>query len=468
MPRVVHDRLALASLAKSFTVIPETQVSVLVSCAKARISEALALADEYKVLHPKQIEYVKCLFEAYKIPKARILVKVHKPTLECRIIAACTAWVTTPAAVLLSVILQDCVNDLPGVARDTSHVVEQLHSFDDSNVSDLNISSFDVDALYPSISQLRALHAIRLAFTDFVRRKRKPQWGVLVEVVMGLLEAILASQVVTFVTANGGKIWYQQTSGISTGLAVGSQIANLFMHGFDEYVKSNLGSNIALYTRYIDDVLIAHVAGVLSFIVELMNCWDDDISVSHDDSENAQSTTFLDLSIAVRASFFSYSTFRKPMNKYQYLPYDSNHSKQTKHGIISTELVRLIRTNRTCDDFERQVDFFVLKLRARGYDPVVIRETIDRHVWTSFKDRHACPYNGPSVVQQIVPFKIVFSPVVESLRIGAVLRRYRYLLPDDFNKSHRIVQCFKSAPSLFRLRYGRLFRAGVCRNTGII
>ena len=86
------------------------------------------------------------------------------------------------------------------------------------------------------------------------------------------MEAILASQVVTFVTATGGKIWYHQTSGISTGLAVGSQIANLFMHGFDEYVKSNLGSNIALYTRYIDDVLIAHVAGVLSFIVELMNC----------------------------------------------------------------------------------------------------------------------------------------------------------------------------------------------------
>ena len=86
-------------------------------------------------------------------------------------------------------------------------------------------------------------------------------------------------------SCDGEKKYFRQTRGISTGLACGSQLANMFLSCLDETIIASFGADIALYKRYIDDILIvAHNVALHSFL-EIMSSFDPDIRITHDSSE---------------------------------------------------------------------------------------------------------------------------------------------------------------------------------------
>ena len=74
--------------------------------------------------------------------------------------------------------------------------------------------------------------------------------------------------------------------------------------------------------------------------------------VTNDEAATGGShTSFLDLYIVVDRGELEYSTYRKPLNAYRYLPYVSSHPLATLRGIIATECYRLLITKKFECDF---------------------------------------------------------------------------------------------------------------------
>ena len=131
----------------------------------------------------------------------------------------------------------------------------------------------------------------------------------------------------------------------------------MFLSYLDETIIASFGADIALYKRYIDDILIvAHNVALHSFL-EIMNSFDPDIRITHDSSETDKETSFLDVYIDITGGYVHYSTYRKSMCMYDYLPFASCHDRNCKHGIITRELVKLLETNLQEADFEKQYEF---------------------------------------------------------------------------------------------------------------
>ena len=142
--------------------------------------------------------------------------------------------------------------------------------------------------------------------------------------------------------------------------------------------------------------------------------------INDDTAVHAEQTTFLDLLINYSGGIFRYSTYRKPLNLYQYLPYSSNHSPATKQGIVATKVHRMLITNRFKEDFEQQLQFFAEKLSERGYPLHVIVTGFAKYSWDDKRDilgrKPASP--GPCGP---VPFKLRWPEHFEGLNLKQLL-----------------------------------------------
>ena len=149
---------------------------------------------------------------------------------------------------------------------------------------------------------------------------------------------------------------------------------------------------------------------------------------------------------------FLYKTFRKPLNTYAYLPFCSNHPLATRAGIISTELVRLLLTNRFPEDFHSEIAFFSQRLCDRGYPIELILKHRQQYLW-SLKSEIL----GRTSVKkpQIVPLKLKWSQNLVGSSLHSMATQCVSLLDPGIGDKIKVVTCFISDPNLFRARYGR-------------
>ena len=276
--------------------------------------------------------------------------------------------------------------------------------------------------------------------------------GCLVECLMTFLLVILASQIVIYRDKNGIKHMYIQTVGISTGLSCGTQLANAFLITFDLHMKQLFREQIRLYRRFVDDVLVVAEHLDLNMFLSEANRWNPAIHITHDTTEDGSWTNFLDLTLIVKDSIIKYSTYRKPMNTYQYTPFNSSCPMHTKLGILESEFRRLLRTNMFEEDYAQQVTFFAAKLRERGYPAELIYKYVLKFPWK----RKAEILSKTTVNSKtVVPFKLIFAHGLGELGLGSILKKTSSFLPSWFGDNHRCVVCYTSQPNLFRRRFAR-------------
>ena len=225
----------------------------------------------------------------------------------------------------------------------------------------------------------------------------------------------------------------------------------------DKVCISVLDSQLVLYERFIDDVFVIwksqqdHVSSA-SDIQQILDGWCEEIVITKDDSESIHDVSFLDLRVRSSISGIEYSTFRKPCCRYMYTPWNSEHHRATKLGIIRTEIRRLLLTNLKVESFEEEKLFFAAKLKDRGYPLFEFRKIADQLKWESKES--ILQVKTENVKPVIVPLKLVFSEGLADLRsIGSFQRHlcWRPIMP----KCVKIVLCSQVAPNLFRLRFNR-------------
>ena len=116
--------------------------------------------------------------------------------------------------------------------------------------------------------------------------------------------------------------------------------------------------------------------------------------------------------IDIRDASLSWSTYRKPMNMYDYVPGNSSHPAHTKQALVKTELVRLLKTNPCEDAYEYNRDFFHGKLKKRGHDVLAARCVADTYPYCAKQSiLEKCSKKVSD--KKLVPFKLVFPPALK-------------------------------------------------------
>ena len=293
--------------------------------------------------------------------------------------------------------------------------------------------------------------SVRRCLTKYYMKQPCRNWSIIVEVICLLLDAVLTAQIVSYGSA-GAKSLYLQIASITTGLSCGTQLAICYLHTLDQLVANSLGSHLWLYRRFIDDILI--IADVpIEVLLGLLHCLDDGIVVTHDSAENPDNISFLDLLIHRSENGFYVSTYRKPACTYQYTPFNSEHALSSRVGIISTEIVRLLRTNSKYEDFQIQLEFFTGKLKQRGYCPTIVQNIAAKYPWS--EKTNILERSRSRSQHVLVPFKLVYSSAAPCLNISAILHDKTKWLCPKLRDAFKVVTCFKTSPNLFRLRYNR-------------
>ena len=440
---------------EAFVQISPDTVSLTVDGTKQRLLAVLDFADEYRVLHTKVIEFMLCLTGSFRVPSARQLIKVHKTIISSRLIVASTSWITTPLQVWLATFLQPLINvSLHTVAKDTANIVDVLNSIDWQNTPGV-VNTFDVEKLYPSMdfSKVRQV-VVRFLLRHFQRFPRR-HYGVIIEVINEIMGIIFDAQVCKYHILSNDQdhiLFFLQTVGITTGLNCGVQLASIYLSEMDAAFSDALSADLYAYKRFVDDILVVSTADITRMLA-LFETHGDGLQVTHDEEEDSRLTHFLDLLIDIRESSLKLSTYRKPLNMYDYVPGNSAHPVHTKQALIRTEMVRLLRTNSDADSFNFHRDFFLGKLKARGHDVLQARAIADEYPFSS-----RCCILDKSKKQKtqkkLVPFKLTFATGADDLGISSAVRKHSWRLGE---KQHqlRFVTCYLAGKSLFRLRYSR-------------
>ena len=142
------------------------------------------------------------------------------------------------------------------------------------------------------------------------------------------------------------------------------------------------------------------------------------------------------------------------MCTYDYLPYNSCHSRRAMIGIFKGELILFLRTNYHQGNFERHADFTITKLLDRGSDRIAFRKFRGELSWAS-KTQLIQKRPPAASTSRVLPFKIRYSDAVHEIGPGRILTSLSDTLPPTFKAAHRILLCHVSNKNMFRLRYYR-------------
>lgn len=283
-----------------------------------------------------------------------ILPKLHKKKKNTsRPVTVQHSYILSPLSQALAEVLQEVVETLPTIAKDTKSIAQTLTDFKFERDTGIFLT-YDVVALYPSID----LHdAVKVLETNIPKLNENNKFW------LNILKLIMFHNYVLF----EGEI-YRQLRGTATGTAVAPQFANLYMHFKYQQVLDD--PSIQLQRRFIDDgFLIVNTRQDAERIMQEMK-QAGSLEFTHEVSETE--AIFLDLIIFKgsrhrRHNRLDLRPFFKPTNRFLYLPALSNHPWHMKLGIAKGEAIRCLRNSTDKGDWLQAMHTIFKALIARGY-----------------------------------------------------------------------------------------------------
>ena len=199
---------------------------------RSNILRVLETASQHRVAHDNVVEYAKCLFNNFRVPLFRGLVKVHNKIWDMRLISAGTGWITNPVAFIVAKRIQPLVRRI----SDTADVIDTFNSIDLANC---DLHTFDVEQLYPSLDPKYCIQIVKIESIAYYRSQQVPFWTVLVDVIVKVIDVFSNSQLGSFSRSANQKFVFKQVQGVTFGLACAAQIANIVLSHLDKYVAQH-------------------------------------------------------------------------------------------------------------------------------------------------------------------------------------------------------------------------------------
>ena len=244
---------------------------------------------------------------------------------------------------------------------------------------------------------------------------------------------------------------------MSTGLQCASELANLYLDVLDSHVWQNSGGALKCLFRYIDDGFGVLDTRKFTFneLQSLLNSWNTSIKVPS--IETSCPLPYLDLALEKlslpensRKFGVKFSTFRKKLNIYSYVPGDSDHHPSMMQSTIRGELTRLLRTNSSVRSFEREVKFFRLKWTRRGHDGREFDRIAKSYPWLAKKSLLG---KTKRVKQKPFVYKISHSRGLRHFPFRKVINCHVKVVERFLSRECKPIVARTVSPNLFRRMY---------------
>ena len=370
----------------------------------------------------------------------RLRFKIHKNPIVGRPIANMSHSCLAPASLFLCQHLLPMQQRLPFAVCSSSQFLQRMPPV----VNRLyEIATIDIKNLYPSIDTEDLISAISAQI--FIFYSGEPLFA---QTLINLLALILRNQMVE----HRGELYV--AFGIATGLSPGVFLANLYLDELDRKVVQQHSEKLGFFARLVDDSLVCalHVDDVL----DTLNSWkpgiDWIVSARGGRSQLGEDEVpFLDIQLSHHMGHMAWRTFRKPLNRYLYLPRASAHPKNVFVALIAGETHRLWRSNRSRAHLFRELTFFVEKLADRGYA---------RHVsWNVIRDTlKKCGQSPSSSSSRRISHRrffhvAMFSSSLNSGVLKHAFRKHGTVLNAAFDFRTPLSVAYKVQPNQFRTHF---------------
>ena len=374
-----------------------------------------------------------------KYPYFYIIPKVHKPDLSSRPITASHNWVFTPSSAIMADILNPYVEMNTTFLKNSNHLLEIIQPLNSTPHFISYIITGDVESLYTNIP-LDSLYNIISNVIKININDISNKFDFDYETIDQLLKLILHESYCEY-----DKEIYKQTHGIPMGTPCAPQMANLFLNHYEQKISS-FSSNLLIWKRYIDDILIIWSGDrdSLQQFLDLYSYFSPSIKISWNIQENYGE--FLDLYLIKDKEGYSnnfilnYKTHQKLLNTYLYVPFCSYHRRNVLKGFIKSELNRYKRNSSKESSKESYFldtkNKFYHRLLARGYPTSFITSifnSIDYFTLPSYSSHKPTPLSS-------LFLKIPYNPTTEKLTISSLLQ----LAIPDINERKEIMDRYSN------------------------
>lgn len=365
------------------------------------------------------------------VPLFYALIKIHKiksvtpdilKDVSIRPIVACTNWLTTNAAKVLSEVLKPFSDRLPTILKDSRRLIRET----EGTIVSRNALLFSMDIVnfYGNMDKEKVKTAL-ISLNEYFEAngfETIPTW------VLHLLDFVLSNNIFSFKDA-----LYQQQIGLAMGINCAPVIANLYAAAiFDIRIPQHLRQYYNFFYRYIDDSF-ALWDGPKDAFEEFKNSFNnpDHPLISITTVSHPEQLEFLDLIICLeptssQSKRLIFKCHQKQLNLYAYISDISDHPTALKLGFMVAELIRYVRNSSTQEDYLRMLLRFRKRIMDRGYSAAFFRKAVLK-VHYSSRQQYLSPKS--KVKERILPYVIRHNSDISTiLQLGSYIHRNDYTL----------------------------------------
>jgi hypothetical protein len=399
------------------------------------------LRDEIRLFStrlPEQMKLKSVIPEEHKPASFYILPKVHKPFQgipKGRPISSTINTLNRGVSRLLDSILQPIMNFVPDIVLDSAHFLLLLQNVKLDPTRKYMLVTADIDALYPNL-KIPNCKKFTCDFFDKYKHLINLPFDIKTSDIQKLLNWSLDFSFVEF-----NSEYFYQHRGIQMGNNASVSVANITVYNemVDIYKQC---VELIFRARFIDDIFM---------IVDITNNSNPDrwceetfvhsyLKFTHQHSY--KSVDFLDLTVMLDGNNrLTTALYKKPINKHQFLHYNSAHPKHLLNSLPYSSFIRVIRSCSNDDTRKSELDILNQKFRSRCYPEQIIKQCLDK-------------VNLMSQSSVLVPKK---SLILSNLRIHnpEILSKFNIIMPNHAepfsNRMFIIVPFYKNILGLGKI-----------------
>ncbi|XP_024523476.1 uncharacterized protein LOC112343723 [Selaginella moellendorffii] len=370
------------------------------------------------------------------------LPKIHKQPIRGRPIASYVGYIWEPLAKWLHRQLFGILLQQETFLMDSHTLLHDLHK--QQLPKDCLLFTFDVESLYPSISTREGLYRLH----KFVYRNFGDSMQA--RFIMAAAGLILEHNYVEF---DGS--YFLQIRGTAMGSNFAVVYACLFLCSLEDEFKATSSKWPIYLKRYIDDGV-----GIWDGSKESLECWLASYgslcnSIKITSVISFESMDILDIHFFKGPRFekcrcLDSTTFQKPLNAYQYLPWNSTHPRHQKIAFIRAELRRYLLRESNPESFCAIRKLFYTRLHARGYPRAFLIEAFRTIHYT---DRDNVLYSpsrksSSNSLQAPLIFKLPYTLHSAALDVGNTLNPKQVISEVPSDSLLRVITCWTRSPNL--------------------
>ena len=302
------------------------------------------------------------------------LIKTHKngSAIKIRPIVSNVNSPTTRLSWLLQHLLIFLLGRVPAHLESSTQLINHINQLS-NNTKQQNPypASLDVVALYTSIPPMNAI----IVVDDMLMKEHFSYFGITKRHINTLLKCILNSTYFTF----KGNI-YKQIQGLPMGNSISGTLAILYMNNLESKIFIDNTVSVALYKRYIDDILILCPNKTdAELFYRRINNIDPSIKFEIEHPDDTGKLNLLDFSIRINnEGKAEYNFYKKAALSDIFMHYESALPITTKEHVITNEYRRIAFRCSNADSKKQGRNQFTEKLKINKYPESIIKKCYNK------------------------------------------------------------------------------------------